>query len=61
MKSMDAYLRLADQCERDAIASRDSRERRQFRLLSRVIRTWAEAEPPTGARPPDAPEPPDRL
>lgn len=51
---MDAYLRLAELCERDANAARDPRERRQFRVLSETIRTWAE-ETPAGAPPGDGP------
>ncbi|RAK68995.1 hypothetical protein DJ019_03020 [Phenylobacterium kunshanense] len=41
---MEAYLRLAELCEREAGSARDPRERRQFSILSRAIRSWAEEE-----------------
>lgn len=52
MKRMEAYLRLAELCEREAGSARDPRERRQFDILSRAIRSWAEEEhsEPLGGR-----------
>lgn len=50
MKRMEAYLRLAELCEREAGSALDPRERRQFSILSRAIRSWAEEEHP---EPPD--------
>ena len=45
MKRTEAYLRLAEVCEREAGVAQDAGERRQLDVLSRALRSWA-ADPP---------------